>query len=163
MITLLLHLHRFGYGLNYSKDFNEPGVSTCYSAQRCGCPTNLWGQDCSIDTCAKGCDFANEIKDLFFHGPDVIIDPRAGLDPNQLEAAATALSDHIKGNNVLSGAEITNQARKFIENAPLMTTTMPLMNAALDLVDNYETYNGPLFINSQTKVESIMRFFLDHR
>ena len=91
------------------------------------------------------------MKDLFFHGPDVTIDPRQGLDPNKLKDATTAIAEHIKGNNPMSGDEIKNHARQFLENAPLMTTTMPLMAKALDLVDAYETYIGPLLINSQTK------------
>ena len=88
---------------------------------------------------------------LFFHGPDVTIDPRAGLDPNKLKDASTAIAEHIKGNNPMSEDEIKNRVKQFLENAPLITTTMPLMANALDLVDSYETYVGPLFINSHTK------------
>ena len=91
------------------------------------------------------------MKDLFFHGPDVTIDPRAGLDPNKLKDATTAIAEHIKGNNPMSEDEIKNHVKQFLENAPLMTTTMPLMANALDLVDSYETYVGPLFINIHTK------------
>ena len=80
------------------------------------------------------------MKDLFFHGPNVTIDPRQGLDPNKLEEAVTALAEHISGNNPMSDDEITNQARQFLENAPLVTTTMLLLANALDLVDTYETY-----------------------
>ena len=91
------------------------------------------------------------MKDLFFHGPDVTIDPRQGLDPNKLKDATTAIAEHIKGKNPMSGDEIKNHAGQFLENAPLMTTTMPLLANTLDLVDTYETNVGPLFINSQTK------------
>ena len=144
---------RFGYGLHYNKDFDKPGVDTChFGSERCGCASNnRCPEFCDEDSCAKGCDFANEMKDLFFHGPDVTIDPRQGLDPNKLKDATTAMAEHIKGNNPMSGDEIKNHARQFLENAPLMTTTMPLMANALDLVDSYETYVGPLFINSHTK------------
>jgi hypothetical protein len=74
-----LYLFRFGYGLSYNKDFEKPGVKTCSLAETCGCSSNDWGYDChpSYGSCAKGCDFANEMKDLFFHGPDVTIDPTA--------------------------------------------------------------------------------------
>ena len=148
-----LYLFRFGYGLSYNKDFENPGVNTCFGAETCGCSSNDWGYDCnpSYGSCAKGCDFANEMKDLFFHGPDVTIDPRAGLDPNKLKDATTAIAEHIKGNNPMSEDEIKNHVKQFLENAPLMSTTMPLMANALDLVDSYETYVGPLFINSHTK------------
>ena len=158
-----LYFFRFGYGISYNKDSHKPGVNTCVSAENCGCSTTPefvgkgwehdWGQDCLPvhGSCAKGCDFANGMKELFFHGPNVTIDPRQGLDPNKLEEATTALAEHIKGNNPMSGNEITNQARQFLENAALVTTTMPLITNALDLVDSYETYIGPLFINSQTK------------
>ena len=147
---------RFGYGLSYNKDFGRPGVGNCGGPHHCGCNGigndngNGWGSDCHGGSCAKGCDFANEMKDLFFHGPDVTIDPRQGLDPNKLEDAATALAEHIRGTNPMTGDEITNQARQFLENAPLVTTTMLLLANALDLVDTYETYIGPLFISSQT-------------
>ena len=148
-----LSLFRFGYGLSYNKDFENPGVNTCFGAETCGCSSNDWGYDCSpsYGSCAKGCDFANEMKDLFFHGPDVTIDPRAGLDPNKLKGATKAIAEHIKGSNPMSSDEIKNHTRQFLENAPLMTTTMSLMANALDLVDTYETFIGPLFINSQTK------------
>jgi hypothetical protein len=91
------------------------------------------------------------MKDLFFHGPNVTIDPRQGLDQNKLADATIALAEHISGNNPMSSDEITNQATQFLENSPLVTTTMFIMANALDLVDRYETYIGPLFINSQTK------------
>ena len=91
------------------------------------------------------------MKDLFFHGPNVTIDPRQGLDQNKLADATIALAEHISGNNPMSSDEITNQATQFLENSPLVTTTMFIMANALDLVDRYEKYIGPLFINSQTK------------
>ena len=74
-----LYLFRFGYGLSYNKDFEKPGVNTCFGAETCGCSSNDWGYDCnpSYGSCDKGCDFANETKHLFFHGPDVFIDPTA--------------------------------------------------------------------------------------
>ena len=146
-------LDRFGYGLHCNKDFDKPGVDTChFGSDRCGCASNNWCPEfCNEDSCAKGCDFANEIKDLFFHGPNVVIDPREDLDPKNLEEATKALTEHINGNNLMTGDEITDQATKFLKNAPLVTTTMPLLSGALDLVDSYEAYMGPLFINSQTK------------
>ena len=147
-----MYIYRFGYGLSYYSSNNVPGVPTCFGEERCGCTGNTkFTPDCLPDSCPKGCEFANEIKDWFFHGPNVTIDPRQGLDAIKLMEASAALANHINGNTPLTGSEITNQAALFLKNAPLVTTTMPLMSVALDLVDSYETHIGPLFMTSKTE------------
>lgn len=129
------------------------GIQKCWGSLDCGCPTNdSFGLDCDESACEAGCDLAHssELRDKFFHGESVIIDDQKGADANLLLASLTRLSDHVNGVNTLTTEEIKETMTDFKEEDSLLDTQMNIMEAALNLIDDYESTFGPLFLNSKT-------------
>ena len=131
------------------------GVSKCTGPEECGCPAGAdpaWGiaNDCSASACHAGCDMANDIsiRSRFFHGESVKIDSQIGLDSALLTDAIDELTSHFDGSAVLSSSDLEAAAKQFEDNAALLETLMTTMEAALDLIDIYESSAGPLFLGS---------------
>lgn len=134
-------------------DWNDSyGVEKCVNSMQCGCPTNDFQKDCSFDACAAGCDQAYkiDIRHLFFHGEDVVVDPLIDLS---LDALINALSDvraHVDSSKTLSDAQLRTQANVLTDNAKFLEKSLTAMNAAFELIDAYEENRGAMFINSKT-------------
>ncbi|GMH75734.1 hypothetical protein TL16_g06855 [Triparma laevis f. inornata] len=129
------------------------GVSKCTGAEQCGCDANAdpsWGtaNDCSTSACHAGCDLANadSLRSRFFHGETVKIDTQIGLISATLLDAINKLTRHFDGTTALSSTDLEAAAQQFYDNSALLETLMTTMEAALDLVDVYESSKGPLFI-----------------
>jgi hypothetical protein len=61
------------------------------------------------------------------------------------------LTNHVNGTGLpLSEDAIDERKHTFSVNVALLETTYELMEAVLDLIDAYESYHDPLFINSKT-------------
>jgi len=134
-------------------DSNDPyGVEKCVDGITCGCPTNNLQKDCSDYACAEGCDQAYkiDIRHLFYHGEDVVVDPLIELS---LDALTNALSDiraHVDSSITLTDAQLQTRANTFTDNAGFLDKSLTAMNAAFELIDAYEENRGALFINSET-------------
>jgi len=128
------------------------GVQKCWGADACGCPNDTFQNDCSDSACAVGCDkaFEADIRDLFFHGEDVLVDPHIGLSLDTLITAISDIRAHVDGSITLSDAQLQTQANLFKDNAELLEKDLTAMNAAFELIDAYEDKHGALFINSKT-------------
>lgn len=128
---------------------------------RCGCPVDSFSaggkNECSADACKAGCDHAQLQDPAFypstpqdekmFRGLNVQSDPRLGKDPVALMDALTALDNHVTEVTTLTWEEI-NDARVAVEvNGAMIPTTIDLINAALLLIENYDTIVGPLFLD----------------
>jgi len=128
------------------------GVSKCWSADACGCPDGTFQEDCSDTACAVGCDkaFEADIRDLFFHGEDVFVDPHIDQSLESLINATLDIRAHVDSSITLSDAELQTRANLFKDNSELLETDLTAMNAAFELIDAYEENHGALFINSKT-------------
>ncbi|MDO5968625.1 T9SS type A sorting domain-containing protein [Flavivirga aquimarina] len=62
------------------------------------------------------------------------------------------ISDHILGNTMLSGTQITSEQGIIESNASLLSSNTTVMNAAFDLVELFETEIGPLFVTGPTSI-----------
>jgi len=128
------------------------GVQKCWSADACGCPNDTFKNDCSDTACAVGCDkaFEADIRDLFFHGEDVLVDPHIDLSLDTLITAISDIRAHVDNINTLNDAQLQTRTNRFKNNAELLEKDVTAMNAAFELIDAYEDKHGALFINSKT-------------
>ena len=136
--------------LNPTWPDNGGTIATCSGHSTCGCTGSSFGSDCGKAGCLRACELANLPirRSKFFHGTSVIIDRQIGISSSDLLASITALKKHVETTAPLSGSQIITQMEIFKTNAELLETEKPLMEAALDLVDAYETKVGALFINA---------------
>jgi len=65
--------------------------------------------------------------------------------------AIVAITGHVDGSKSLTRGELAVAAGEFSAKGFLLGTAEKFYTAALDLVDAYELYHGPLFINASTK------------
>ena len=136
--------------LNPTWPNNDGTIATCTGHSTCGCTGTGFGSDCGSAGCSRACELANlPIRKInFFHGASVIIDRQIGISSSDLLASIAALHNHVEATALLSGSQIITQMEIFKTNAELLETEKPLMEAALNLVDAYETNKGALFINA---------------
>jgi len=108
-----------------------------------------WGSISSFDVCAfqswGRVLSRNEIRALFFDKASDL-----GLSSANLSAVMSQLKDHITGAAPLTGTEIEGLTAIFAENSIFLDENTAVMTEAFDLVNYYETNEGPLFINAQT-------------
>ena len=85
------------------------GVNKCWG--ECGCPDGTFQEDCSDTACAVGCDkaFEADIRDLFFHGEDVLVDPHIDLSLDTLITAISDIRAHVDVSITLSDAQLQTQ------------------------------------------------------
>jgi hypothetical protein len=130
------------------------GIDLCGDASECGCAldSGAGSVECDDQACAAGCDFANSasLQSSFFHGPSVTIDPHLGLSEELLLSALSRLTDHVVGATTMTAAQIVAARNGFSAHAELLETTLAPLEQALDLVDEYESRFGPLFLNAKT-------------
>ncbi|MBK9981014.1 MAG: hypothetical protein IPP15_01085 [Saprospiraceae bacterium] len=69
----------------------------------------------------------------------------------RLSWAMKAIKDHLSGTSPLSNAQINAIADTIQENIFVVGDTVSLVLQAFDLVDYYESNNGPLFLNAASK------------
>jgi len=125
---------------------------------RCGCPTDSFSTgektECSADACKAGCLLAQQQAlpetpqdEKMYRGLNVQSDPRLGKDPVALMDALTALDNHVTEVTTLTWEEINDAKVAVEENGAMIPTSAELINAALDLIDNYDALVGPLFLD----------------
>lgn len=82
-----------------------------------------------------------------YRGLNVPKDPRLGKDPVALMDSLIALNNHVIGVTTLSWTEINDASVAVEDNGAMIPTTIDLINAALLLIENYDFYIGPLFLD----------------
>jgi len=132
------------------------GVTKCFGSNTCGCADDEkedWGSsnDCGDGACEAGCMIAyNELKSLFFHGEDVVFDPKIDKSESKLLAAISKLSDYVNGKKIFTREAIKKILSVYRKNSPLLNVAADCLLAVLDLVDDYESTHGALFLNDKT-------------
>lgn len=132
---------------------------------RCGCPADSFTangkNECSADACRRGCELAqfqdpsiDDNSDIpqeerMYRGKDVKIDHRKGKDAGALLDALKKLRDYVNTVISLSWTEINEHKQTIAKNGVLIPTTLDLVNAALDVIDDYDSRYGALFLDSQ--------------
>jgi len=92
----------------------------------------------------------NELNSLFFHGEDVVVDPKLDKSESELLASISKLSDYVNGNSEFEREVIKNVLSIYQKNSPLLDVSGDCLLAILDLVDDYESTYGALFLNDKT-------------
>lgn len=91
---------------------------------------------------------------------DAARDPDNEALESDLLDAIEALRAQVNGTANLTDTQIDAEREKFSNNMARLTSSLVTINAALDLVDDYESYRGPLFINDDSK-DGFSRIFLN--
>jgi hypothetical protein len=137
-------------------------LSVSSPLRRCGCVSSFSANgknECSPDACKRGCELAQyqdptinstiPQEEHMYRGKDVQIDHRKGKDAGALLNALNNLRDYVNGTISLSWTEINDARETIAENGVLIPTTLDLVNAALDVIDDYDSKKGALFLGSQ--------------
>ncbi|MEE8428118.1 MAG: LamG-like jellyroll fold domain-containing protein, partial [Gammaproteobacteria bacterium] len=108
-----------------------------------------WGSISSFDVCAfqswGRALSRNEIKALYFDKASYL-----GLSSAILSSVMSDIMDHLTDTTPLTGTQIETLTETFVENGRFLDENTAVMTEAFDLVNYYETTEGPLFINAQT-------------
>jgi len=135
----------------------ESYVTKCSGGlDECGCDSesdNVSSNECSNSACEAGCEIAHSnviLQQLFFNGEDTMIDARLGKNEASLLDATSTLSDYVKNTEPFTRDSIQNVLAKFQKHSPLLDVSSDCLIAALNLVDDYETLHGALFLNTKT-------------
>jgi len=131
------------------------GVVKCFGSDSCGCPVGFGfgsSNDCGSHACEAGCEFAHslELRNLFFHGETVNVDEHVNGDMQALLATINTLSAYVQNSLEFNKTQIQQTMMDFDKGSAFLETEFHLMEAALDLVDDYEVRHGPLFLSSKT-------------
>ena len=76
--------------------------------------------------------------------------PQFGVTAATLSSSIAQLSAHFNGTSPLAAADLAAVGASVITNAVFLPTSEPLMVAAMNLMEVYETKVGPLFISTTT-------------
>ena len=138
-------------------------VFKCTDSDTCGCINDGEGKECSSTACHRGCELAASspaIQGAFFNGQSVTVDPRIGLNENDLLSALQDMKAHVDGSSPLTITQLRERAANFVVNQALLDVDFPSLDAAMDLVSTYESMQGPLFLNSASMAACLMVFNL---
>ncbi|MCH9681525.1 MAG: M60 family metallopeptidase [Deltaproteobacteria bacterium] len=74
-----------------------------------------------------------------------------GLSTSSLDGALERLTQHVQGQSVLAADAFDQAVAEVVRHAPLLPTTQPRIDSALQLIDLYEASAGPLFVTEATR------------